>query len=149
MTSPWPTLSAARPRFRTSGKSSFPIWAISRAKPAAHPAVEPPDWERLVGPVTLTRQPQVLFAEEDLERARRQPVLYGRDGLPVLSRDGRLRGWLTRADVLKALTSKLASAEQEIERGAVAAEFAARDPSAAVHVPSTLRIVTRCADFAG
>ncbi len=94
-------------------------------------------WERLVGPVTLRRRPQALFAEEDLEQARRQLVLYGRDGLPVVSRDGQLRGWLTRADVLKALTSKLSSGEEEIEEGAVAAEFAVEDPSAAIHTPST------------
>jgi CIC family chloride channel protein len=100
-------------------------------------AVEASQWERLIGPVTLTRRPQVLFAEEDLEQARRQLVLYGRDGLPVLSRDGRLRGWLTRADVLRALTSKLSSSEEEIEEGAVAAEFAVEDPTAAIHIPST------------
>jgi hypothetical protein len=39
--------------------------------------------------------------------------------------------------VLKALTSKLSSAEREIERGAVAAEFAVRDQSSAIHIPST------------
>ena len=66
-------------------------------------ACDEPDWERLVGPVTLRRSPQALFAEEDLEDARRQLVLYGRDGLPVLTRDGKLHGWLTRADVLRAL----------------------------------------------
>ena len=87
--------------------------------------------------MTLARRPQVLFAEEDLEQARRQLVLYGRDGLPVLSREGQLRGWLTRADVLRALATKLRSSEDQIEEGAVAAEFAVEDPSAAAHVPST------------
>lgn len=108
--------------------------------PAEAPAAEEPvlasQWEQLVGPVTLRRRPQVLFAEEDLEQARRQLVLYGRDGLPVLSRDGQLRGWLTRADVLRALASELSSSEAEIEEGAAAAEFATEDPSAAIHVPS-------------
>jgi CIC family chloride channel protein len=98
---------------------------------------EDSDWERLVGPVTVTGPPQVLFAEEDLEQARRQLVLFGRDGLPVISRAGRLRGWLTRADVLRALASKLSSSEQEIENSAAAAEFALKDPSAAIHRPST------------
>ena len=101
------------------------------------PAADEFDWRRLVGPVTLTRQPQALFAEEDLEHARRQLVLFGRDGLPVLSRDGVLRGWLTRADILRALATKLSSSEEEIEEGAAAAEFALRDPSTAIHVPST------------
>jgi CIC family chloride channel protein len=100
------------------------------------PAVEDSEWQRLVGPVTLTRQPQALFAEEDLEQARRQLILYGRDGLPVLSRDGQLRGWLTRADVLRALASELSSSEQDIEQGAAAAEFALRDPAAAIHIPT-------------
>lgn len=101
------------------------------------PSVEATEWERLVGPVTLTRQPQVLFAEEDLEQARRQLILYGRDGLPVLSRDGQLLGWLTRADVLRALSTELRSSEGQIEEGALAAEFAVKDPPAAVHTPST------------
>ena len=100
-------------------------------------AVDGAVWERLVGPVTLARQPQVLFADEDLERARRQLVLYGRDGLPVLSHDGRLRGWLTRADVLRALETTLSSGDREIEAGAAAADFAAKDPAAAIHIPST------------
>jgi chloride channel protein, CIC family len=94
-------------------------------------------WEQLVGPVTLTRRPQALFAEEDLEHARRQLVLYGRDGLPVLSRDGQLRGWLTRADVLRALATELTSSEEMIEEGAAAADFAVQDPSMAIHTPST------------
>jgi CIC family chloride channel protein len=98
---------------------------------------EPRQWERLVGPVTLTRRPQALFVEENLEQARRQLVLYGRDGLPVISREGELRGWLTRADVLRALATTLSSSEDQIEEGAVAAEFAAADPGATARTPST------------
>ena len=104
---------------------------------AAAAAVDPARWERLVGPVTLARQPQVLFADEDLERARRQLVLYGHDGLPVLTHDGVLRGWLTRADVLRALETTFSTGEREIEAGATAAEYAAKDPTAAIHTPST------------
>ena len=105
---------------------------------AAEPAaVDASLWERLVGPVTLARQPQVLFAEEDLERARRQLVLHGHDGLPVLSHDGVLRGWLTRADVLRALETTFSTGEREIEAGAAAADFAATDPTAASRTPST------------
>jgi CIC family chloride channel protein len=107
------------------------------AAAAKRPAVQESLWERLVGPVTLRRRPQALFAEEDLEQARRQLVLYGRDGLPVISHDGHLRGWLTRADLLKALTTKLGSAEEETAEGAIAAEFALENPSAAIHKPST------------
>jgi CIC family chloride channel protein len=96
-----------------------------------------PEWERLIGPVTLTSPPQALFAEEDLEQARRQLVLYGRDGLPVVSRDGHLRGWLTRVDVLKALATNLRTDETEIERGAIAADLTDNDPVSAIHTPST------------
>ena len=105
--------------------------------PAERPAVAASQWERLVGPVTLACRPQMLFLEEDLERARRQLVLYGRDGLPVVSRDGELRGWLTRADVLRALASQLRSSEVEIEAGAEEANFAVADPVAASHTSST------------
>jgi chloride channel protein, CIC family len=105
--------------------------------PAERPAVAVPRWEQLVGPVTLARRPQMLFPEEDLERARRQLVLYGRDGLPVVSRDGELRGWLTRADVLRALATELRSSEVEIEAGAEEANFAVADPVAASHISST------------
>jgi CIC family chloride channel protein len=119
------------------GKLDGELRRFDQARPHALPPTDNAQWEKLVGPVTLTRQPQALFAEEDLEHARRQLVLFGRDGLPVLSRDGQLRGWLTRADVLRALTATLGSAEQEIEAGAAAAEFARHDPSAAIHMPST------------
>jgi CIC family chloride channel protein len=49
-------------------------------------------------------------------------VLYGRDGLPVLSHDGQLRGWLTRADILRSLTTKLVTTEREIKEAAAATE---------------------------
>jgi len=67
----------------------------------------------------------MLFGDEDLEQARRQLVVYGRDGLPVIGHDGELRGWLTRSDVLAALADRLDSSEQDIERGARVAERAA------------------------
>jgi len=89
---------------------------------ATRDSIDPTTWQRLIGPVTLTRRPQLLFADEDLEQARRQLVLYGRDGLPVLSHDGQLEGWLTRADILKALTTRLETTEQDIHRAAAAAQ---------------------------
>jgi CIC family chloride channel protein len=109
---------------------------LSAAGSTTYPVVDEAEWARLVGPVTMATRPQVLFTEEDLEHARRQLILYGRDGLPVLSHDGTLRGWLTRADVLRALTTRLDSSDGDIEQGAVAAEFAAKNPTAAIHTPS-------------
>ena len=80
-------------------------------------AVDSP-WERLVGHVTDTRRPQELFPDETLEQALRQLVLYGPDGLPVLSHDGRhLRGWITHHDVVRALAAGVSSSTGEIERG--------------------------------
>jgi chloride channel protein, CIC family len=105
--------------------------------PFEAPATEEPRWEQLVGPVTLTRRPQTLFAEEDLEDARRQLVIYGRDGLPVISRNGELLGWLTRADVLRALATTLRTSEKNIRDGAAAAEYAVADPATAIHTPTT------------
>ncbi len=96
------------------------------------------DWERLIAPVIASAEPQALFADEDLEHALRQLVLYGRDGLPVLSHDGQeLCGWITRQNVLEVLAQRLAGSGQDIERGALAAEFAVKDPAAEVHVPTT------------
>jgi CIC family chloride channel protein len=112
-------------------------WLSGASGPPEQPATEERSWEELVGPVTLTQRPQMLFAEEDLEDARRQLVLYGRDGLPVISRDGELLGWLTRADVLRALATTLSSSENKIRDGAAAAEFAVTDPATAIRTPST------------
>lgn len=85
--------------------------------------------ERLLGPVTRTREPQSLFANDSLAQALRQLVLYGRDGLPVLATDGqRLQGWITNQNVLQAVARQLAAAEPSIAAGRRAAEWA--DPHA-------------------
>jgi CIC family chloride channel protein len=90
-----------------------------------------------VGPITDRREPQALFAEETLDQALRQLVLYGHHGLPVLSRDERqVRGWLTRESVLHALSERISASTGEIERGALAAGFAADTPGVSVHTPS-------------
>jgi len=95
-------------------------------------------FEHMVGPVTAVDQPQALFPDEDLEQALRQLVLFGREGLPVLSHDGQqLRGWITRQDLLRALGDRVTASTPEIERGALAAEFAIDDPESRVHVPTT------------
>ncbi len=95
-------------------------------------------WATLIGPVSDVREPQVLFGDEDLEHALRQLVLYGHDGLPVLSHDEHtLQGWVTREDVIRALVGRVQASAREIERGAEAAEFAVEAPHKQVHVPST------------
>ena len=92
---------------------------------------------RLVGPVSDARDPQVLFGDEDLAQALRQLVLYGHDGLPVLSHDEHtLQGWVTREDVMSALVGRARASARDIERGAEAAEFAVNEPHKQVHVPT-------------
>ncbi len=117
------------------GPTRLVVPADAEAEPAA---VSREWWAKLVGPVSDVREPQVLFDDEDLEQALRQLVLYGHDGLPVLSHDERtLRGWVTREDVVRALIGRVQPSAREIERGAEAAEFAVNEPHKQVHVPST------------
>jgi CIC family chloride channel protein len=105
--------------------------------PAEAASVEGP-WADLIGAVADVRQPQALFADETLEQALRQLVLYGPAGLPVLSHDGeRLLGWITRQNVLSAITRRVGASAREIEEGALAGEYARPDAEARVHTPST------------
>ena len=56
----------------------------------------------------------------------------------MLSHDGQqVRGWITGQDVLHAVGERVAASPPEIERGALAAEFATDDPETQVHVPTT------------
>jgi CIC family chloride channel protein len=75
------------------------------------------------------RRPQALFVNETLDQALRQLVLYGRDGLPVLSTDGHhLLGWITNQNALSAVSTQLTAAESAITAGHQAAEWAAPEP---------------------
>jgi chloride channel protein, CIC family len=92
--------------------------------------------ERLVGPVTDRHEPQVLFADETLDQALRQLVLYGRSGLPVISADREhLRGWITRQSVLGALADLVASSASDAEDGRLASEFSEEDAATRLHIP--------------
>lgn len=76
-----------------------------------------------LGELTRIRHPQALFANESLAQALRQLLLYGRDGLPVLSTEGdELCGWITNQHVLRAAASQLAISAPEIaaEHGSAA-----------------------------
>jgi CIC family chloride channel protein len=60
------------------------------------------------GTVAERHDPQALFASESLAQALRQLEVYGRDGLPVLSPDGRrVEGWVTSVGVLRALARRI------------------------------------------
>jgi chloride channel protein, CIC family len=93
---------------------------------------------RLPGPVTYRRDPQVLFAGESLAQALRQLVIYGRDGLPVLSDDNQtVRGWVTNNRVLQAIAQRINTSQAQAAQGQLAAEWALADPEAALHQPPT------------
>jgi chloride channel protein, CIC family len=78
--------------------------------------------EATVGQVTGQLDPQALFASESLGQALRQLEVYGRDGLPVLSADGRqVQGWVTTASLLRALARQVSGAPDEATRAQAAA----------------------------
>ena len=78
-------------------------------------------------PVTYRHESQALFASESLTQALRQLEVYGRDGLPVISADGRrLEGWVTGAGVLRALARQV-SGQAAGPQGAAARAQAAAD----------------------
>lgn len=80
----------------------------------------------LPGPVTHERIPQALYASESLSQALRQLMLYGRDGLPVLSADGgRVEGWITNASAIHAIARDLGAVAAESTRVELEADLAA------------------------
>jgi CIC family chloride channel protein len=94
-------------------------------------------WVSALGSVVDTRRPQALLGEESLEQALRQLVLYGPDGLPVLSDDReRLIGWITHRDLTSALARRVSASSREIPQGAVAAAWGSDDPEAQLREPS-------------
>jgi CIC family chloride channel protein len=83
------------------------------------------DWSAVLGPLTRLRRPQALFSNESLAQALRQLVLYGRDGLPVMSTDGaHLQGWITNQNVLRAVAAQLSADAPNIEAAHRAAAWA-------------------------
>ena len=70
---------------------------------------------------------QALFANESLAQALRQLLLYGRDGLPVMSTDGQqLVGWLTNQNVLEYLGRQIDTAQAETLQAELVADGAAQ-----------------------
>ncbi|MDQ6838101.1 MAG: chloride channel protein [Actinomycetota bacterium] len=100
-----------------------------------------PDWPALLGPVTHVAESQALFVNESLAQTLRQLVLYGRDGLPVLSDDGRhVEGWITNQDVVEGLARRISSVQAETIQGQLAADAAMPEAASALHqAPNPLR----------
>jgi chloride channel protein, CIC family len=102
----------------------------------------------VLGSLTRLRRPQALFSNESLAQALRQLVLYGRDGLPVLSTDGQhLLGWITNQNVLRATANQLATAQPAITAGHRAAEWAQSHDTQDDHDPNTQLTGYQIAEF--
>ncbi len=92
----------------------------------------------LPGPVTGRREPQAIFADESLAQALRQLVVYGRDGLPVLSADGlNVAGWVTNNRVLQTVAHQVTTAHTETVQAQLSADWALPDPHSTLREPST------------
>jgi chloride channel protein, CIC family len=71
----------------------------------------------LPGPVIYQADPQALFASESLAQTLRQLAVYGRDGLPVLSADGRqVPGWVTAPDVLRTIARQITAVQAQTQQ---------------------------------
>ena len=71
--------------------------------------------------------PQAVYESESLTQTLRQLGAYGRDGLPVLSADGRqVQGWITNASVLQSVAAEIGTSPRQAGPGST--EAAAPDP---------------------
>jgi CIC family chloride channel protein len=96
-------------------------------------------WPDMPGTVVSEFVPQTLFSSESLAQALRQLEVYGRDGLPVLSSDGRLvQGWVTNVSVLNALARQISAARAETAQAQVGADRAHADTESLEHPPAPL-----------
>jgi CIC family chloride channel protein len=87
-----------------------------------------PALARLAGPVSYQGDPQTILASESLAQALRQIAAYGRDGLPVLSRDGQqVQGWVTGASVLDTVAREISGLPPQADPPQAAADGARPD----------------------
>jgi chloride channel protein, CIC family len=86
----------------------LPVPAGSHAADAGSTPPGAPPIPAILGQATGQGDPQAVYAGESLALTLRQLAAYGRDGLPVLSADGRqVQGWITNASVLRAVASQI------------------------------------------
>ena len=96
-----------------------------------------PSWAPLPSEVESDGQPQGLYCDETLEQALRQLVLFGPDGLPVVSSDRkRIIGWVTQHDVIRALAQRITDAGGETAQGTLSAEWGNPHAPGQLHTPS-------------
>ena len=129
----------------TVGEVMQPLGAVNGNATVAPPSEDtrpsntgsPALWAPQLGDVVDRRRPQALFGDETLEQALRQLVLYGPEGLPVLSPDRHhVVGWVTHRDVVHAMVARTTASDSEATEGALAAEWAAPDAKQHLHVAS-------------
>ena len=93
----------------------------------------------LPGRVVYQSDPQIVYGGESLAQALRQLSVYGRDGLPVLSRDGgEVRGWITNASVLQAVAAQLGRSAAPAAHSASADGAAGGPANGAARPPQAL-----------
>jgi hypothetical protein len=73
----------------------------------------------IIGPPADSGPAHAVLASQTLDRALPQLVLDGHAGLPVISDDGHLQGWITHQNVLQSIADNLAC-EPSGAQGAVA-----------------------------
>jgi chloride channel protein, CIC family len=89
----------------------------SGAARADRTATGPRHQQAVLGEPTWQGDPQAVYAGESLRQTLRQLAAYGRDGLPVLSADGReVRGWITNSSVLEAVASQIGTSPRAAPR---------------------------------
>ncbi len=115
-----------------------PKLAVPPRAPAPRPdAGGKPDPGVVTVPPSFQHVPQAVFATESLAQALRQLEVYGRDGLPVLSADGRqLAGWVTSTSVLQALARQISTAQAQTTQAQAAADWDHTDPGTLADHPS-------------
>jgi CIC family chloride channel protein len=132
---PWRALQGMRV---ADAMQAFPRPLATAAANGAGTAERPAGGPAPPGPVTHRRTPQAVFAAESLAQALRQLVIYGRDGLPVLSADGQqVDGWVTNSSVMQAIARTIATSRAETTQAKLAADWAFPDPEAALREPPT------------
>ncbi|MGH7758043.1 MAG: chloride channel protein, partial [Candidatus Dormibacteria bacterium] len=115
------------------GSASLVVGGGSEARPGRLPTA----WAPSGAEITDRQRPQALFANETLEQALRQLVLYGPAGLPVISGDGgSVIGWVTNGDVIRAMADRIGHLQPEVAQASLAAGFAAPNAAERIHAPS-------------
>ena len=132
-TTPWRALSDLKV---ADAMRPLPAPLPAAGEPTGSDGQRAPAAALLPGPVTHRADPQALFVGESLAQALRQLVVYGRDGLPVLSEDGQhVLGWVTNNRVLQTVAQKINTAQVQATQAQLAAEWALPDPEAALREP--------------